>query len=186
MNRLSPAEEIDSDDEYRAIQKALLESARGRWFLAEHGRRARRLDSALLEDAIGRLQTSLRQPPALLDQLQGEIEQLKSHISTLREEMLARPPASPAEALTAAPEMVLKATEEMHEMAWNLQANPFDPKGCEVIARHAANIYSLAQGQAEHSERTLAISNSLEAAVSRIEALLDTIQNEREVDPAKS
>ena len=60
MHRLSHAQTPETDDEYRAIEAALLESARGRWFLAEHGRRARRLDSALLEDAIGRLQTSLR------------------------------------------------------------------------------------------------------------------------------
>jgi hypothetical protein len=66
MQRLSPATSDDSETEYRAIEAALLESARGRWLLAEHGRRARRLDSALFEDAIVRLQSSLRQPPALL------------------------------------------------------------------------------------------------------------------------
>ena len=62
MHRLAPANAVETDDEYRAIEAALLESARGRWFLAEHGRRARRFDSALLDDAIGRLQSSLRQP----------------------------------------------------------------------------------------------------------------------------
>ena len=78
MQRLSPATSDDSETEYRTIESALLESARGRWFLAEHGRRARRLDSALLEDAIGRLQTSLRQPPALLGQLQADGWQIDS------------------------------------------------------------------------------------------------------------
>jgi hypothetical protein len=33
---------FDNDTEYRAIEQALLETPRGRWFLAEHGRRARR------------------------------------------------------------------------------------------------------------------------------------------------
>ena len=91
MNRPSPSPAQETDEEYRTIEAALLESARGRWFLAEHGRRARRLDSALLEDAIGRLQTSLRDPPALLDQLQNELSDLKSHIDTLRGELLAKP-----------------------------------------------------------------------------------------------
>ena len=66
-------------------------SARGRWFLAEHGRRARRLDSALLEDAIGRLQTSLRQPPALLGQLRAEIETLKAISPRRAPRLLAKP-----------------------------------------------------------------------------------------------
>ena len=39
MQRLSPTTSEDPEGEYRAIESALLESARGRWFLAEHGRR---------------------------------------------------------------------------------------------------------------------------------------------------
>ena len=77
MQPYSPAIAVDTETEYRAIEATLLETVRGRWFLAEHGRRARRLDSALLEDAIRRLQASLREPPALLGQLKGEIEAVR-------------------------------------------------------------------------------------------------------------
>ena len=189
MNRpsLSPAQ--DTDEEYRAIEAALLESARGRWFLAEHGRRARRLDSALLEDAIGRLQTSLRDPPALLDQLQNELSDLKSHIGTLRAELLAKPqPAAISATDGLAPRDILKAAEDVHEIAWSLQANPFDPKGCEEIARSAARLYTLSQEQATHSARTLAIAEALEGAMAKVDAVLETISHERTVDavPAKS
>src|SRR5690606_29176127 len=83
---------MDIEQEYRAIEAALLNNPRGRWFLAEHGRRARRLDSLILEQAIERLQNSIRQPPALLGQLQNEIEELKRFINDTRTEMLARPP----------------------------------------------------------------------------------------------
>lgn len=191
MNRpsLSPAQ--DTDEEYRAIEAALLESARGRWFLAEHGRRARRLDSALLEDAIGRLQTSLRDPPALLDQLQNELSDLKSHIGTLRAELLAKPQPQSA-AISAgdglAPRDILKAAEDVHEIAWSLQANPFDPKGCEEIARSAARLYTLSQEQSTHSARTLAIAEALEGAMTKVDAVLETINHERTIDaaPAKS
>ena len=184
MQRLSSAPAVETEDEYRAIEAALLESARGRWFLAEHGRRARRLDSALLEDAIGRLQTSLRQPPALLDQLQGEIGDLKAHIEAMREELMSRTGVTSSAAEAGAPlaGMMLKATEQIHEIAWNLQANPFDPKGCEELARHAAQLYSMSQDQAAHSERTLAISNALAEATARADAMLETIRHERLVD----
>lgn len=62
MAETQPTPAHDSEAEYRAIEQTLLGTARGRWFLAEHGRRARRLDMTLLEDAIGRLSSSLTQP----------------------------------------------------------------------------------------------------------------------------
>lgn len=185
MNRPSPSPALDTDEEYRAIEAALLESARGRWFLAEHGRRARRLDSALLEDAIGRLQTSLRDPPALLDQLHNELSDLKSHLGVLRAELLAKPQGpAPLNAGTEglAPRDILKAAEDVHEIAWSLQANPFDPKGCEEIARSAARLYTLSQEQATHSTRTLAIAGALEGAMAKVDAVLETIRHERTID----
>lgn len=186
MNRLSHAAPPETDDEYRAIEAALLESARGRWFLAEHGRRARRLDSALLEDAIGRLQASLRQPPALLGQLQGELAQLKSHLNEVRETLLAKPsPRAPGLGDgTPATHSILKAAESLHEIAWSLQANPFDPKGCEAIARNAAHLYTLSQEQASYSERTLVLADAIAEALRRVEAVLETVEHERMTDAA--
>lgn len=184
MNRLSHTAPPETDDEYRAIEAALLESARGRWFLAEHGRRARRLDSALLEDAIGRLQTSLRQPPALLGQLQGELVELKAHLDTVRAGLLAKPFSHTADQ-TDAPattHSILKAAESLHEIAWSLQANPFDPKGCEEIARNAAHLYTLSQEQATHSERTLSLAEAIAAALRRVDAVLETVEHERMID----
>ncbi|MFN0218473.1 MAG: hypothetical protein ACKVP4_06635, partial [Hyphomicrobium sp.] len=147
----------DSEGEYRAIEDALLETARGRWFLAEHGRRARRLDSALLEDAIGRLQTSLREPPALLGQLEAEIGALKSHIDATRAALLSRPVTGPDAAAfdPVQPQAILKAAEDIHEMSWSLQANPIDPKSCESIARNAVRLYVMSQTQAIESHRAL-------------------------------
>jgi hypothetical protein len=187
MHRLAPANAVETDDEYRAIESALLESARGRWFLAEHGRRARRLDSALLDDAIGRLQSSLRQPPALLGQLRGEIEDAMAHLSGMRTEMLAKPSntlaSSGGEALAPpTPHAILKAAEDIHDIAWSLQANPFDPRGCEEIARNAGKLYTLSQSQAVHSERTLAIAESLNIATQKLAAMLETVSHELEID----
>lgn len=181
MHKLSPAPLDDQDTEYRAIEATLLESARGRWFLAEHGRRARRLDSALLEDAITRLQTSLRQPPALLGQLETEVETLKGQLIEARQTVVARP-GQDTESGAIQPHAILKAAEDIHELAWSLQANPFDPKGCETIARNAGRIYALTQTHAKESERVLAFASSLDSAVLRLEAILETVAHENKVD----
>jgi hypothetical protein len=175
-----PATE-DADTEYRAIEATLLETARGRWFLAEHGRRARRLDSNLLEDAIKRLQNSLREPPALLGQLKAEIETVKASLSETRAKLMARPTVDESILPTHA---ILKAAEDIHDIAWSLQANPFDPKGCEEIARNAGKLYAMSQSQAAQSHRAVAAANTLDTAAYKLEGILESVLHELKVDDA--
>lgn len=187
MQQSNIAAAFDADKEYRAIESALLESARGRWFLAEHGRRARRLDGAMLEEAIGRLQSSIRQPPALLGQLKSEIEDLASFVRDTRADLLARPAVTrDPETQGAGPRTtvagILAAAEQMHEAAWSLQARDIDPAGCEAIARSAAAIYALSHQQAVESQRAMRLSQALEVAIGRLAALRDTLVHELEVD----
>jgi hypothetical protein len=181
MQPLSSPVGDDAETEYRAIEATLLETARGRWFLAEHGRRARRLDSSLLEDAIKRLQTSLREPPALLGQLKAEIETVKGALAETRARLMARPTVDESILPTHA---ILKAAEDIHDIAWSLQANPFDPKGCEEIARNAGKLYAMSQSQAAQSHRTVAASNALENAAKKLEGILESVLHELKVDDA--
>lgn len=174
---------MDIEQEYRAIEAALLNNPRGRWFLAEHGRRARRLDTAVLEAAIERLQNSIRQPPALLGQLQNEVEQLREFINETRNELMARPPRVDSDAPShSPPEGILRAAEELHELAWTLQTNDVNTEACEKIARQASAIYALSVRQALESERMQKLAVALDAASARLNAILDTIAHESQVD----
>lgn len=174
---------FDADIEYAKIERALLDTARGRWFLAEHGRRARRLDSALLEDAIGRLQGSLRQPPALLGRLKAEVERLSGDLAATRATLLARPQRTD-DAGAAPVAQILRAAETLHENAWQLHGNDVDAERCESIARDASRIYAMSQAQAHESQRTVAFADSLVRLETGLSALLTTIQHEMEVDTA--
>lgn len=176
----SPAA-FDAEAEYAKIERALLDSARGRWFLAEHGRRARRLDSALLEDAIARLQGSLRQPPALLGQLKAEVERIAVDIAAARAALLARQQRA-ADAPAAPVSEILRAAENLHEMAWQLQAKDVDVERCETIARDASRIYALSQLQAQESQRAQTFAASLDRLDTALAAVLTTILHEMEVD----
>lgn len=171
----------DIETEYRSIEAALLESARGRWFLAEHGRRARRLDSAMLEDALGKLQSSLRQPPALLGQLQTEVSNLKSALQAARGRVTAKPNAQTDE---TAPAEILKSAEALHQLAWSLQAAPINAEACERIARHASEIHAHSARQSAQSKRAIDAADALDAAIARLDAVLQTIKHEAEVDAA--
>jgi hypothetical protein len=52
-------ESSDLSDEFAEIERAVMESARGRWFLAEHARRERAADAELILAAIRRLEAAL-------------------------------------------------------------------------------------------------------------------------------
>lgn len=176
---------VDVEQEYRTIEAALLDNPRGRWFLAEHGRRARRLDSLMLEEAIERLQSSLRQPPALLGQLQNEIEELSQFLRDTRAELMAKPGklAAAADASADGPtDGILRAAEDLHELAWTLQSNDINADACEKIARQASAIYALSVRQALESERTQKLALALDAACARLGAVLETINHESQVD----
>ena len=49
-----------SEADYDMIESAVLETTRGRWFLAEYARRNRHADTTMLLGAIERLEASLR------------------------------------------------------------------------------------------------------------------------------
>ena len=175
---------LDIEQEYRTIEAALLDNPRGRWFLAEHGRRARRLDTLMLEEAMGRLQSSIRQPPALLGQLQNEIEELQQFLLETRADMLARAPKLPIDATGEPPaaDGILRAAEDLHELAWTLQSNDINADACEKIARQASSIYALSLRQAMESERTQKLTIALDSAGARINSLLETISHEQQID----
>lgn len=193
MAETATVQTSEAELEYRAIEQTLLETARGRWFLAEHGRRARRLDMSLLEDAIGRLSTSMKQPPAVLGMMRLEIEKLARFVAETRFELTARrlPKSEPAagqgngEAATlaateaASPVMrMLQMAESIHELTWTLHDDELDPKSCEAIARNASMLYAVSRQQAMESERALKFADALDDTTSRLSILLDTLLHE--------
>ncbi|MEO1266181.1 MAG: hypothetical protein AAFV26_10810 [Pseudomonadota bacterium] len=181
---------IDAETEYKAIEKTLLESPRGRWFLSEHGRRARRLDTVTLHDAIGKLQNSLREPPALLGQLRTEIESLQDLLRETRTALTARQSAMQAKAVdggagaakTAGASGILSVAEAIHELAWDLQATDVDVEACEQIARQASQIYAMSHAQAVESERVKALTEALDGALLRLDGLIETVALEAQYD----
>jgi len=176
---------LHAEREYRAIEAALLETNRGRWFLAEHSRRSRRLESTQIEDAIGRLKTSLRDPPAVLGRLRTELDSICQVLRQARSTILSRGvPASPhargPNGETHPPAGLLTAAEELHTLVWSLQAREVNREVCERIGRQAAAIFALSARQAQESDRALQFAETIDAVARRIMAALETIELELE------
>jgi hypothetical protein len=175
----------EADEEYRAIEAALLETPRGRWFLTEHGRRSRRVDTTVLDDVINRLQSSLREPPALLSVLRNDVERLRGFVADQRED-IARAAASllsqgsaaaghPADTSAQNAFNMLTAAEDLHALVWSLRDQIPNPEFCEAIARQASRIYAMSHAQAVESARAAQFTAALDETYHRLSALLDTI-----------
>lgn len=173
----------NDDPEYRLIEAALLESPRGRWFLAEHGRRSRRVDAQILDDVIDRLQASLREPPALLSVLRADVERLRAFVSSQRQDLAAnaaelltqRPSGHAVDASAYHAVNMLTAAEDLHALVWSMRDQVPNPDFCEAIARQASRIYAMSHAQAVESARAKQFTAALDETYQRLSALLETI-----------
>ncbi|HRD78410.1 MAG TPA: hypothetical protein PK264_21140 [Hyphomicrobiaceae bacterium] len=184
MQRPEPPPPQDADKEFRAIEAALLETARGRWFLAEHGRRSRRMETSALETAIGQLKSSLRAPPAVVGRIKSDLQALVEEVTTARSAVMQRVPVpakdSPEVNGTHAPQGILQAAEELHELAWALQSRDVDAETCTRIGRQAASIFALAAQQSQESQRARRFSEALDRLMERLQATLQAVDQEQQ------
>lgn len=73
---------------------------------------------------------------------------------------------------------MLRMAEDIHELAWTLQADELSPDSCEAIARHASMLYAVSRQQAMESERALKFVAALDDAANRLTILLDALVHE--------
>lgn len=182
---------LQADEEYRAIEGALLESPRGRWFLAEHGRRSRRVDAQMLDEVIAKLQASLREPPALLSVLRADVERLRGFVADQRHDIAASaatllqqaPNGHPLDATAHHAANMLTAAEDLHALVWSVRDQVPNADFCEAIARQASRIYAMSHAQAVESARALQFTAALDETYQRLSALLETILLEMKTGP---
>lgn len=85
---LASEPEAPSEAEYEAFYAALAESARGRAFLAEHARRSRSADTAVLLASVQRLEGLVgSQPPSAVDDERQELRSLLEAIRGMHAEL---------------------------------------------------------------------------------------------------
>lgn len=176
----------DGEAEYRSIEATLLATARGRWFLAEYGRRARRVDNALLQDAMSRLSASLREPTAVAERLKSQLNLVREALRDVTATVSATGGATGSSTTTevARPtiaQSILAASEHVHELAWTLQGRAgrdYDQRTLEQIARRVVAIYALAREQASETEHRAELLGKLAIAEERVVGLIDTVEHE--------
>lgn len=136
-----------SETDYEAIASAVMETARGRWFMAEFAKRNRQADTAQVLTAINRLQRALGATPARQPAGGQNLRDAVALIMDLRADLerIGGGPSEPSSRLAARIESaagsIIAATESIQEAAWGLREAGASDALCDALDRRATEIY---------------------------------------------
>ncbi|CAH1653258.1 conserved hypothetical protein [Hyphomicrobiales bacterium] len=155
-----------SQADYEAIEAAVMETARGRWFMTEYAKRNRQADTLQLLGAIERIErvvglgvqetsreANLIEAAALIGDLRNDLERFSGKAESRSSGLAVQ--------IEKAAGTVLAATESIQEAAWGLREAGADDALCNKLDRHAAEIS--------------ATIGTVDGLVQRIDKIADTI-----------
>lgn len=177
-------------EEYDVIEGAMLETARGRWFLGEYAKRNRTADTDMLLQAIGRLENAVigERTPVGMERLRFDLIEMAKAISRTKSEIAAiHTPDQDQSRLGAASEAldgivrtteratsdILQAAEEVQEVAWTLRETGADTRVCDRLDQNATQIYTACSFQDLTAQRTSRIVNTLRYLEQRLTAMIE-------------
>jgi len=178
-----------SEADYNAIELAVMETARGRWFLREFAARNRHADTTMLLSAISRLERTVSGEDAFaqVDRVRSDLVEMAKSVSGLMLE-LETSDVSGAEGVrlgdaTSALDAIVKtienatsdilaAAESIQEIAWHLRERQIDEAVCDKIDHLATEIYTACGFQDLTAQRTQKVVRTLRFLEERINALV--------------
>jgi len=173
-----PASPTDAD--FQAISEAFMETTRGRWFLAEFARRNRNADTAMVLDAVARIERSLAAqkeqqaqqappPPEPSSELPEALAAVKTILAAARDSadtVLSDPSADLG--LAAA----RKCARVIREIAWGLRESGADGRICTLLESQVEAI-NAACDQVSTARLRDDVLQAFDHAAERIAALAD-------------
>jgi chemotaxis protein CheZ len=187
---LPPALMPLSEADYEAIEAAVVETNRGRWFLAEYAKRNRHADTKMLLTAIDRLEAAIRgeRTAESVDRIRFDLVEMAKAIARTKAEIAAIKPDieqagkfgeateeldSIVSATEAATSDILAAAEQIQEVAWTLREQGLDPEVCDLLDTKATAVYTACSFQDLTGQRTRKVIQVLRYLEGRINAMID-------------
>jgi chemotaxis regulatin CheY-phosphate phosphatase CheZ len=178
-----------SEADYEAIESAVMETERGRWFLSEYTRRNRNADTQVLLDAIGRLEQAVAGARtaqegdrfrASLREMASAIARTKTDIASIhaveREHNRLFEASEALDAIIRTTEQatsdILAAAEHIQESAWTLREDGVNAGLCHELDRRAAEIYTACSFQDITAQRIAKVIQTLGYLEARINAMI--------------
>lgn len=188
-SRLAPVSLAEAD--YGAIEQAVMETARGRWFLAEYAKRNRHSDTVAVLDAIGKLESAVAVPRATpdVDRVRMEIREMAHAIARTKAEIAAIKPEGVdagtghfedasveldaiVQATATATGDILSAAETIQEIAWTLREMGAEGEVCDLIDTKTTDIYTACSFQDITGQRTRKVIGVLRFLEDRIDSMM--------------
>jgi hypothetical protein len=179
-----------SDADYEAIEGAVMETARGRWFLAEYARRNRSADTTMLLKALDRIEAAMRGESSVapVEQIRFDLVEMSKAIARTKTEIAAMKPDadhhgkfgeaseeldSVVQQTEAATSDILACAERIQEMAWTMREQGIDPGVCDLLDAKATDVYTACSFQDLTGQRTRKVIGVLRYLEGRINAMIE-------------
>ncbi|MGE0008360.1 MAG: hypothetical protein AB7S92_22625 [Parvibaculaceae bacterium] len=152
-------------EQYEALESAVMESARGRWFLAEYARRNRAADTVMLLDALKKLEdvaATAAKPSPDMEELASAIRAARSEIASAHHDRLPDGGFLPADAglydriaadARSATSEITKRSMSLRVIAGGLKASTADGEHAEAVEANARSLETLSWSQEVLSQR---------------------------------
>ena len=167
-----------------------METARGRWFLAEYARRNRNADTSMLLQALDRIEAATRGRSSVepVDRIRFDLVEMSKAIARTKTEVAAMKPDadhqgkfgeaseeldSVVQQTEAATSDILACAERIQEMAWTLREQGLDPAVCDLLDAKATEVYTACSFQDLTGQRTRKVIGVLRYLEARINAMID-------------
>lgn len=177
-------------EDYDAIEAAVMETQRGRWFLAEYARRNRNCDTDAVLTSLERIERTIRRERAApdIDRIRLDLADMAEAISRTKQEIAQMKLeadhggrfAEASQELDAIVEQtetatneILLAAENIQEVAWTLREAGAAEELCEKLDAHATDVYTACSFQDLTGQRTRKVVTVLRYLESRINAMID-------------
>jgi|tagenome__1003787_1003787.scaffolds.fasta_scaffold20713714_1 chemotaxis protein CheZ len=178
-----------SEADYEAIEAAVMETARGRWFLAEYARRNRHADTTMLLRALDRIEAVVRGERSVesVDRIRFDLVEMSKAIARTKTEIAAMKPDadhhgkfgeateeldSVVQATEAATSDILACAERIQEIAWTLREQGLDAEVCDLLDAKATEVYTACSFQDVTGQRTRKVIGVLRYLEGRINAMI--------------
>ena len=203
MSELIKSSDI-SEEDYRAIEEAVMETARGRWFLAEYAKRNRVSDTVRVVEAIDSLKSYIttEHDPADMLQLRLDIldmtqtiEQIKTEIANTDDDGTTISDAQlelnvVLDETEEATSNILSSAEKIQEIIWELKETDKDNPGFDKIDELVTEVYMACSFQdltGQRLRKVVGLTSDIEQRLKNMVSLWDAdeLLQYKQSDPTK-
>ena len=173
-----------SEADFDAIREAFMETSRGRWFLAEYAKRNRSADTAMVLDAVARIEQTIetQQQAASADTLPNALAAIRRSLVEARTATMA---AFDKRIMNDALVPIQNGVRIIREISWRWREIGGDSRICDILESQAGAIEK-AHSQLAARDDVAALHSAFSLIETTLDGLWDTPSSTAPLSPLKT